>query len=562
MASQSNPYKPDNKEKNGYFYGLAGRPRLVARTSTERWTEPQHPVGWDERLVQTRKRYLPIKDDEIVSKWNNDLSSSIIKALNGCTWNYFFPIRIGLVSEYGLAQGQSSTVLLVAVEDDSLQWEEGIATALKCRKILHQFRVSDVEVEICESRYTRHAACEHFESNIDTERWFNENTNTAALDMLSYPGYPIGYLEDRKGQGTVGLHLRLSENQLSKAVYGLTCRHVVSADRAIHESYKFPEGHRQYHVQANHTGFEVCMERLEKIQSKLEGDMKPLLDNRTRWEEWYIFDETKKAMRPTEKHAKALDRLQSSAAYNARIIKNLEKLKHKDRRVIGHLAYHSSLEISSLRPGYLKDWALVELNPDKFVNGPENKVFIGRAAENADSMGIHHILENGFLDLSLGDEPEVPQTHFTVGKRGSKTGLTFGIKSGVEAVIRHPSVGSEDVYAWEMLIVPEEAYNVFSARGDSGAAIFDTTGRVVGLVTGSTDAKPEDDWRGTHEAGESTSRSWKGYPGGHICPEKADATSKDSLAKFPKEVDVTFATPIQWVLDDIQDFTGLQAVLA
>ncbi|KAI0403142.1 hypothetical protein F4802DRAFT_572465 [Xylaria palmicola] len=55
MASLSIPSKPDQKEKDGYFYGLAGRPRLVARTSTNPWTEPQH-MGW-EVPVKTSKVY-------------------------------------------------------------------------------------------------------------------------------------------------------------------------------------------------------------------------------------------------------------------------------------------------------------------------------------------------------------------------------------------------------------------------------------------------------------------------------------------------------------------------
>ncbi|KAI0553360.1 hypothetical protein F4679DRAFT_580580 [Xylaria curta] len=556
--SQIEQYKPDKQEKDGYFYGLAGRPRLVARTSTSRWTEPQYIGGWNETPFKTRKEYLPVIENEVLSRWNNDLSYAIIEALGGCSWNYFFPIRIGF--EYtGQVRPESHIVLLVAVDKDSLQWEDGITIALECRDILRKFGISDVEVEIREGRYEHHAASEHFETQIDTEGWCSGQTNEAVLPMLSSLGYPIGYLEDLKGQGTVGLHLKLSRDETSATFYGLTCRHVVSRGRHIHESYKFSGEQRQYHVQANHTGFSDCSQELERIQLGLEKSMEPLLAAKDKWEQWYMYDETKKNRCPTEEDEKHLLELQVEVAYNAKIIENLAKIKEKNEREIGHLAYHSNLQISSLRPGYLKDWALIELNPDKFVNGPENKVFIGSRPELTHIS--KRILENGFLSLVLGDEVEALGRHGIVGKRGSRTGLTFGTKSGIEAVIRHPSADGEDVYAWEMLIVPEPKYEKFSDRGDSGAAIFDSRGRVIGLVTGSTDARPEDDWRGVCEYGTSNSRK-KRYPGGYTYPEDADNTAKDDLAKLPNGVDITFAAPIQWVLEDIQDFTGLQARLA
>ncbi|KAH8163709.1 hypothetical protein CIB48_g4549 [Xylaria polymorpha] len=62
--------------------------------------------------------------------------------------------------------------------------------------------------------------------------------------------------------------------------------------------------------------------------------------------------------------------------------------------------------------------------------------------------------------------------------------------------------------------------------------------------------------------GPSNSQNLKRYPGGNTYPVESDTTSKDDLAELPNGMDVTFAAPIQWVLKDIQDFTGLQAGLA
>ncbi|KAI0467754.1 hypothetical protein F4859DRAFT_493502 [Xylaria cf. heliscus] len=68
MPSRFEQYKIDNKGRYGYFYGRAGTPRLVARTSTNRWSEPQRTAGWNKTLVQTRKNYLPVIEAEIISR--------------------------------------------------------------------------------------------------------------------------------------------------------------------------------------------------------------------------------------------------------------------------------------------------------------------------------------------------------------------------------------------------------------------------------------------------------------------------------------------------------------
>ncbi|KAI1433668.1 hypothetical protein GGR50DRAFT_667665, partial [Xylaria sp. CBS 124048] len=55
MASQSKPYKPYKVERDSYFYGLPGNPKLVARTSADRWIKPQHLLDGRRSFVNTRK---------------------------------------------------------------------------------------------------------------------------------------------------------------------------------------------------------------------------------------------------------------------------------------------------------------------------------------------------------------------------------------------------------------------------------------------------------------------------------------------------------------------------
>ncbi|KAJ2979846.1 hypothetical protein NUW58_g7098 [Xylaria curta] len=99
--------------------------------------------------------------------------------------------------------------------------------------------------------------------------------------------------------------------------------------------------------------------RAEAPSEKLEESIEQLLAAKTRCEEWYIFDETTRDMRPGEKEANRLIILRSSAAYNAaydaayspsynaKTTEYLAKLEQKDKQKIGCLAHHSDFEISS-----------------------------------------------------------------------------------------------------------------------------------------------------------------------------------------------------------------------
>ncbi|KAL1857559.1 hypothetical protein Daus18300_010317 [Diaporthe australafricana] len=589
------PYKPDDEERDEYYYGIAGKPRLVARTSSSRWSKPENTGAF---FGQCRKRYAAIlerEQPEIVSKWTRTLTLALVNGLRDCSWSYFFPIRIGL-RETSLSE--LPTILLVAVEEGSLQWEEGVTVALECRKILRDFEIANVEVEIREGTYAPCAATAEFERQIDPEAWTSIRcpTNHYALPMLSSLGYIIGYAEDRKAEGSVGLHLRLGDD--NPAVYALTCRHVVSNGREPSESYTVSEGHKQHHVRAGDKGYADCLKKLESYQDELDDESEPLQTKKQRWEEWYQHEEGHEHKRPTKRDTYALNHLQFRASYNKRVVDLFGSISHKKDRHIGHLALHPKLELCPEQPDYLKDWALIELDLDNFNKAPDNTVFVGavdshthrgvpeynldkgflplhldgqdlgNSSDPADKVfngtcetnnghsKIKADLNRGFLSLYLDSKGLGGRRRFDVAKRGFKTGLTFGTMSSIEAVVRRQA-SLKHQFAWEMLIVPKDDHRVFSAAGDSGFVVFDMNGAVIGLLNGRTDELSHI-WRGIP----GTPPKLKEYPGGTAGPEEADETMSDDLATWSVGTDVTFATPIQWVLDDIARFTGLEPRLA
>ncbi|KAI0874956.1 hypothetical protein GGS24DRAFT_516147 [Hypoxylon argillaceum] len=541
MASEPVPYKPDEDERTCYYYGFAGLPRLVARTSNDRWTKQQHITGWD-HLCQIPKRYAPVYQEKIISNWTEDVSLAIIEALNLCSWSYFFPIRIGLQNIiFRRGSPEVPTVLLIAVEPGSLEWEEGITVALECRGILQNFQIFDVEVEICEAMYKDQGASTELEAAIDNAY---PRINADIMTMLSYPGYPITHLNNQgpAPEGTVGLHLRLGDEM---SVYGLTCRHVVRNNRTAEEDYRDSGNHRQFHVQGSNESFALCLERLERFQSNDRSDVHTLQTAKDRWDQWCSHDENFKHKCPSKQDSEQLSEAQEIENYTKKLIERLKAIGEKKDRIIGHLAYHPKFEVSSRQPGYLKDWALVKLDESKFINGPKNSVYKdgNYAAICTRYSPTIELFRRGPAEEEMEriPPPGLGWELHQVAKSGMKTGLTTGMVSGTRAVIRRPCSDGKTVNTQEIVIVPHKDHLKFSDGGDSGSIVFSYNGSAIALVVGSTDDEPQ---------------TW-------LRKDLPDDELSDEAEIYPrrerrKETDVTFATPIDWVLDDIWDFTGLE----
>ncbi|KAI1288944.1 hypothetical protein F5Y03DRAFT_388951 [Xylaria venustula] len=518
---ESSPYKPDNEERDNYFHGFSGSPQLI---------------------LQHLKHYMAIDDADTIGKWSKDLSIDIITALGQCKWSYFFPIRTCLKDDAHRQHGAASTILLVAVEPASLQWEDGIKIALACRDIIRKFKIFDVEVEIMEGRYTQQAASTLL---FDYDHTYDE-TKSAILPLLSYTGWPIAYLENVPGEGTVGLHLKLGADD--STVYGLTCRHVVYNTRAAHESYKPSAENRQYHIQANADRF---FRILSNVESTIQDGKEGLKTLQSRIKE--------NIPPPSEEDREHLTSQQKDLAWNNSVVKILEQMVDRKDRKIGHLAFLPSFALSSRRPGYLKDWALVELDLKNFSSSPNNIVVLG-PHENKSFKAY----KRGEMRLKLNPKHRVNCKSYAVAKRGARTGLTFGKTSGIEAVTRAPGEGlAGDVYTWEMLIVPEDGAQYFSQKGDSGSAVFNVAGEVVAIVTASNGVanNGETSWRGVPDEGSSNPRRLRKF-GQDITGQDIEETPSSERVKLPEGIAITFAAPIKWVLDDIQDFTGLNPRLA
>lgn len=551
-TTPSPPYEPGAEEKKLYFFGLRGCPKLVARTSAHPWSPPMKGAAFRTRI---RKVFSPVSQHDVVIHWSHDLASALVDALETSPWSYFLPIRIGLEDSEereeirAFERTNHPVVLLIAMESDNLSWNDAISIATKCRGILQSHRILDVQVEMLEGRYKDCAASRALETQVQQDAWTNtrltSNTNILTLPMLSYPGYPVTYLSNPHIQGTIGAHFKLQGDD--STVYGLTCRHVVSSDRRDNESYTLSDQPLQHHAQLSVTTYRKLLEAFEEHHLKLQYSQTRLLEKRKDWEEWYSTSPTKKDKKGlvfTANDGQELSKIEKEIEYHLQIFGFLRTLDTPQARTFGHLAYHSDLNMSDQEPGWLKDWGLIQLDGSKFLDGPQNKIFLGNKFEQVCVRErLDRLDYENFLALTLERRgPELPKA-FLVAKQGATSNLTFGTQSAVEAVVRKPTDSGGSFICWEAPIISFSRTDNFSSEGDSGSCVFDLEGRIVGLVTGRAVAKTID-------------RKYRLRPDQSAQPQEVARSGTDTMPDWDDETDITFSTPINWVLEDIERFTG------
>ncbi|KAI0467472.1 hypothetical protein F4859DRAFT_518168 [Xylaria cf. heliscus] len=325
---------------------------------------------------------------------------------------------------------------------------------------------------------------------------------------------------------------------------------------------KSSEDNRQFHIQANQTTFYNIQHKLDLKKKELEELIKPRELRILKWDEIYQWDPPRNVPPPNENDRQQLATSKGSLTRYASTLRILEKYNERKDRQIGHLAFLQSFTLSPRQLGYFRDWALIELDLSKFSRAPDNKVALNLPGEIANPIGLLFPEQELVLPNADTTSPKF------VAKRGATTGLTVGQMSAIEAVVRRPGHGEDkDVFAWELLIIPGSGprgeVNVadrFSYKGDSGSAIFDSSGTIVGIVTAGNGSG---DWRGVPDKQTSSSREYRKLKGGlNIAPQDADKTPTSERVGMPIGTDITFAHPIKWVSDDIEEFTGQKVQLA
>lgn len=325
-------------------------------------------------------------------------------------------------------------------------------------------------------------------------------------------GLPISAAEREKddAHGTVGFFFhenRDQEGNLSDKVFAVTNYHVLRKE--YHKDHE-PKGARRCAVRAS---------GLRRIQMGLD-EITYAVSSRTINAEHHtrviIELETKVPSQDegAQEESELLQRYRSELKRAERAIGALEQFYKVllaqwgdiSRRNIGYVHFCPAVSVDAYGERFTEDWGTIELLESKFKEHfSGNVVDLGdippydlqRMIQDDGWLGFEvpvfrQFRISGIVTREQLANPEFEsedQTNFTVLKHGCATKLTVGRYAGLESYV----CDEDGVESVELAIYNYCRYNhgqheyrqwsgPFAAKGDSGSLIFDSRGRMVGLL--------------------------------------------------------------------------------
>ncbi|KAH9164873.1 hypothetical protein EDB89DRAFT_2014775 [Lactarius sanguifluus] len=141
---QTTPSLPpvSDQEAKLYYTGLPSKPVLVARTGSIPWEASTGPEAY---LKMKQLRVVGIH--EILNVWD-DLAPKVIAILDAKGVNLISMdvLRFGYEDE-----PSGNVVIWIGVSPNSVSYEVGIDAAIRCKELLSENGLDDVEIEIHET---------------------------------------------------------------------------------------------------------------------------------------------------------------------------------------------------------------------------------------------------------------------------------------------------------------------------------------------------------------------------------------------------------------------------
>ncbi|KAK1993612.1 hypothetical protein LX36DRAFT_661359 [Colletotrichum falcatum] len=494
--------RPTRYERDSFYHGLPSRPKLVARSSS---TPLRLGVdGWS----SDRKTLAVVGKHAIVGKWNEEpspLRNQILGVLSrkNADWHAVDVLRIGYADE------EMPVIVSISVSAGTA-WEVGDAVARDCRRALVEHGLDDVHCEIKESRLADLASVLQQDAHQHPPHFHAHMYHLS--DRL---GTSIASLEQPRLEGTKGLYLRRADGEPDE-IFSLTCRHVCYHETtgcllprqkslASKPVIQLPEKTTDRLVKALEERKHEVMERLQTEDAKGE-----------------CYGQDERERRVNNAAAYRQDMLETD-----RLLQYFIRRKDLNTRVFGHVAYASDYAVRT--SGFLSDWCLIRLEADSHerrLSELSNRVYIGpqglstlfpRTVRVRDPDRDGTLCIRGVVAVS---ELQNADRKLTVGMKGRTSDLQFGLVNQVRSVTRRVWEDAGAVVSQECCIVADRVSHAFTQPGDSGACVFDLEGRAVGMVTG---GMTRDDM-----------------------VRSGDDFGMDRL------MDVTYVTPVQWLLEDMK----------
>lgn len=488
--------QPTEEEKTYFFSKLPSQARLVARTG-EQWP--------DSKFGPLCKFLCPFPlGHPFAATWNtpgNTLQIDIREQLAAAGIDWVAIDCVGKYLDPPLSDASSPT-LLITVPPTSTDWSAGVRAVNACKIVLEDHDIKDMEVEMKEGMVSQMVPDNdtYADDCQGTELLLGANTN--------FLGLSIG-AKGRKAQGTLGLHLTLTDGDGNQKRLGLSCRHVFFDMDDTHE-HRHGQGQEVVAVSFSEAHVKDAIEKVTKELQAAQNDhdsYEKRIDQRYTSLEEPVPAKTQEILHSLHK---SVEDLQRKLAEISQLLRDDEQLCE-----FGHILYSPPI-VHTLSPGlntkpWLPDWALIEFvghRAEKSINN--NLCYISSGLEMdaeanrvISATGIE--VPRGYLRYATGKPgsqciplksdiipesemhglPSLDRMHdyeasdklLVVFKYGKTTKFTAGLSNKPVSLTRKSGHVSE-----EWCILPL-AGQVFSTPSDSGSLVWDAERRLGGIIT-------------------------------------------------------------------------------
>ncbi|TFK74186.1 hypothetical protein BDN72DRAFT_104242 [Pluteus cervinus] len=490
------PYSPV-KEAHNDFYGFPSKPLSIYHTGPA-WPLP---LTWG-----IPKEARPICTHAIAPIWH-ELGKRIYTYFDSVElkWTSIDPVRF---AEQHKEPGP--LFLWVGVMPSTLSRGDAKDAAVRCKEILLEYEIHDVEIAFRESvfrRFNRRLGPQllhHVDSFDPTADLVGPFTPALGLQIASktFPYY--------EGTGCV----YLCEGGESDRVFLLTTRH------AVFPPSEYPNDF--YHRKKNnipwrpviHLGSRAFQNTLEAIMDHIEGNhgmvdrFKDILEDLGEAVEGEPAKTT--TSREMSEHRLA-DWKVSEARVNEFHANITRSWSAESQRILGHVVYAPAISVGTGDKPFAEDWALVELDRTKFdwdaFRGnvvhirstarlhpvdfmrkmyPDTETHAKMSYPGGSLMQLRDFVKDGELRSPTMLDKNGEECLIVV-KNGAGTGVTLGRTTDIQAFIREYK---DNVIQSTSMAIPIYSYSFedgdFSGPGDSGAVIADANSRIVGMLVGGT----------------------------------------------------------------------------
>ncbi|KFZ24987.1 hypothetical protein V502_00513, partial [Pseudogymnoascus sp. VKM F-4520 (FW-2644)] len=461
--------------KQHWYCGLTGEgesdPVLIARSSTETYRYESHhfrfwfPNGPE---IPEYKVMSAIGTHPILAAYDKHLRSRVLEVLAPIPWQTVDIVRIGFADNE-----DNPPVVLVTIKEEDVEENLVQAAVDQIRIIMVENGFLDVHAEAKTGMLYSQLTY-----NVD---------EVVPLKFKQTPKVGCSIGNACTGAGTLCLYVKIQGE-----MYGLTCKHVL-----LPMGLTTPAGPISDHSTVAVDGAMVLQPAVADFDEE-ETILKERIACCQSWLDDFIVEEknAKMGLTPPIRQARRHD-VQRNREW-------LDELKAEKAHFDSFKPFMPFGTVHTV-PGSLRnpvhscarDWLLFKLFEDRFREPPRN---IG-----------------GILQFTGSDDHNKNRA-VRVAKHGRSTGWTCGTLNELRSNCRVVLPGKADLITteWCVFNVPHAAH--FSSKGDSGAAVIDFGGKIVGMV--------------------------------HRCNAKSERY----------RAEITYVTPMDWIIEDIKATMGTDDV--